>query len=248
MSAAIAGWRVLIPRGGSWGDSAAGRLHDVGAIPVIAPLIEFAGTQDAEALVAGLRELADGSFDWLVVTSATTARVLEGVIIPASTKVAAVGEVTATQLERAGIPVDFIPNHDFSAAALLAEWPGATPSRIFLPQSAIAPPALADGLRAAGNDVVAVSAYRTMSVAAPPELASQVRSGEIRAVLVTSGSVAREVAAQLAPVPATTALVYIGARTATEAAALGLPTGVIAAHQSVEAMIESLIQCAEDQL
>ena len=49
-----------------------------GAVPVIAPLINFASAEDPTALANALHELQDGQFDWLVVTSATTVDVLSG--------------------------------------------------------------------------------------------------------------------------------------------------------------------------
>ncbi|MGH3703676.1 MAG: uroporphyrinogen-III synthase, partial [Agromyces sp.] len=35
----LAGWRVLVPRGGPWGDGVAAALRARGASPVVAPLI-----------------------------------------------------------------------------------------------------------------------------------------------------------------------------------------------------------------
>ena len=72
----LAGWRVLVPRGGRWGDTVAATLRGYGAVPVIAPLINFASTDDAQTLANAFYELQDGQFDWLVVTSATTVDVL----------------------------------------------------------------------------------------------------------------------------------------------------------------------------
>ncbi|MET0296272.1 MAG: uroporphyrinogen-III synthase, partial [Microbacterium sp.] len=46
----LAGWRVLVPRGGPWGDGVAATLRRQGAIPVIAPLINFAPTNDQATL------------------------------------------------------------------------------------------------------------------------------------------------------------------------------------------------------
>ena len=51
----LAGWRVLVPRGGKWGDGVAATLRGFGAIPVIAPLINFAGAEDPSALANALR-------------------------------------------------------------------------------------------------------------------------------------------------------------------------------------------------
>src|SRR5690606_21580121 len=68
----LTGWRVLVPRGGPWGDGVAASLRAQGAVPVVAPLINFGPTNDQAALDAALAKLAAGEFDWLTVTSATT--------------------------------------------------------------------------------------------------------------------------------------------------------------------------------
>ena len=112
MTSAIAGWRVLVPRGGPWGRAVASRLIEHGAVPVIAPLIDFAPTEDVEALSAGLGRLAAGDFDWLVVTSATTVGLLEGVSVPETTRIAAVGSATAAARAEGGRGVVLLPRTD----------------------------------------------------------------------------------------------------------------------------------------
>ena len=104
----LAGWRVLVPRGGKWGDGVAASLRALGAVPVIAPLINFAGAEDPSALANALHELSDGQFDWIVITSATTVDVLtsQGTRVPDSTRIAAVGETTAAALALAGYRVE----------------------------------------------------------------------------------------------------------------------------------------------
>ena len=72
----LAGWRVLVPRGGPWGDGVAATLRHQGATPVVAPLINFAPTNDQATLDQALADLEAGAFDWLTVTSATTVDVL----------------------------------------------------------------------------------------------------------------------------------------------------------------------------
>ncbi len=90
------------PRGGKWGDGIAATLRSHGAIPVIAPMVNFANPDDTTELSNALHELEDGQFDWLVITSATTVDVLvsRSVRLPPTTKVAAVGETTATRTSR----------------------------------------------------------------------------------------------------------------------------------------------------
>src|ERR1700709_1980317 len=93
----LAGWRVLVPRGGPWGDSVAADLRSKGASPVVAAMINFAPTADAQALEGARARLAAGEFDWMTVTSATTVDVLSAqrAVVPPETRVAAVGETTA---------------------------------------------------------------------------------------------------------------------------------------------------------
>ena len=70
----LAGWRVLVPRGGPWGDQVAANLRSKGAQPIVAPMINFAPTEDSASLEAALTRLAAGEFDWITVTSAKIGR------------------------------------------------------------------------------------------------------------------------------------------------------------------------------
>ena len=244
----LAGWRVLVPRGGKWGDGVAAGLRGYGAIPVIAPLINFASAEDPTALATALGELGDGQFDWLVVTSATTVDVLvsQGVRVPEGTRIAAVGETTGAALALAGYRVDFVPSSDNSARGLVKEWPASEiRGRVLIPQSDIAEPTLVAGLSKLGFVVEFVTAYRTVGVPVTSEVAADVASGRIGAILVTSGSVARQLAAQLAPLPESTVIACIGPRTAFDARAAGLPVHAIAEERSADSLIAALADYAE---
>lgn len=246
---ALDGWRVLVPRGGAWGDQVAASLRAHGALPVIAPLINFASTDDPSALNDALRELEAGDFEWLVVTSATTVDVLSShsTRVPATTKVAAVGETTAAALALAGYRVDFIPDGDNSARGLVKEWPVAeTHGRVLIPQSELAEPTLVAGLSRLGFDAHFVAAYRTIGVPVAETIAADVASGRIVAVLVTSGSIARQIATQLGPVPVDTIIACIGPRTAFDARAAGLAVHIIADNRSAESLIDALVEYALD--
>lgn len=249
MSAAkpLGGWRVLVPRGGTWGDNVAAALRRFGAVPVVAPLINFASTEDPSALANALHELQDGQFDWRVVTSATTVDVLSGqdVTVPEGTRIAAVGETTAVALQLAGYPVDFVPGSDNSARGLVKEWPASDiRGRVLIPQSDIAEPTLVAGLERLGFAVEYVTAYRTVGVPLAAGVRADLESGRIGGVLVTSGSVARQLAAQLPGLPASTVVVCIGPRTAFDARAAGLPVHAIAEERSADSLIEALVDYA----
>lgn len=242
----LGGLRVLVPRGGKWGDSIAATLRSAGAIPVIAPMINFASADDGPALANALHELGDGQYDWLVVTSATTVDVFVGfgATIPASTKVAAVGETTAAALTLAGYRVDFSPQGDNTARGLVKEWPEGATGRVLVPQSEIAEPNLVSGLAGLGLDVQFVAAYRTVGVAVSDQVRADVASGRIGAILVSSGSVARQIAAQLAPLPDTTVVACIGPRTAFDARAAGLTVDLIAEDRSADSLVAALVDHA----
>lgn len=244
----LAGWRVLVPRGGTWGDSVAATVRSFGGIPVVAPLINFASTDDPTTLANALHELEDGQFAWLVVTSATAVDVLNAqrVKVPDGTRVAAVGETTAAALQLAGYRVDFVPTSDNSARGLVKEWPDSgIRGRVLIPQSDLAEPTLVAGLSKLGFAVEFVTAYRTVGVPVSLEVARDVGSGRIRAILVTSGSVARQVAEQLAPLPDDTVVACIGPRTAFDTRAAGLPVHVIAEERTADSLIEALVEYAE---
>lgn len=246
----LAGWRVLVPRGGPWGDGVAAALRARGATPIVAPLINFAPTDDQPALEAALAKLAAGEFDWVTVTSATTVDVLAsyGAVIPATTKVAAVGETTAAALVAAGYRADIVPSEENSARGLLEEWEAATGGRrglrVLALRSAIAKQVLSVGLARAGHQVEAVVAYRTVGVPVAPKVLEDVRTGRVHAVLVTSGSVAEQVQQQLGPIPETTLVAAIGPQTKKDAAKVGLRVDVVARERTAESLIDAVVEAA----
>lgn len=244
----LLGWSVLVPRGGIWGDGVAAQLRALGAAPVIAPLINFAGTENPRELAAELDALHAGTYGWLVVTSATTVDVLvgHGVRVAPTTRIAAVGETTAHALQLAGYEVDFVPS-DHSARGLVREWPGtAAQGAVLVPHSEIAEPALLSGFAERGINARFVSAYRTVGVPASPTIVADIADGRIGALIVSSGSVARQIATQFAPLPSSTVVVCIGPRTAFDARAAGLTVHRIAEERSTLALVRALAEYAID--
>lgn len=241
----LAGWRVLVPRGGEWGNSIAATLRQNGAVPVIAPMINFAATENAQELARSFARLADGDFGWLVVTSSTTVDVLVGhaVRVPEHTRIAAVGESTTSALALAGYRVDLAPAKDNSSRGLIKEWRSAAPTeRVLVPQSEDSDDVLVTGLTGLGIAAEFVTAYRTVGVPVSRDVAEDVASGAIQGILVTSGSVARQIQGQLAPLPEGTIVAAIGPRTAFDARAAGIRVDVIAESRTADALVEALIE------
>jgi uroporphyrinogen-III synthase len=159
-----------------------------------------------------------------------------------------VGETTAAALVAAGYRADIVPSEDNSAKGLLEEWDAATngekPLRVLALRSAIAKQVLSIGLERIGHHVEAVVAYRTVGVPVAQKVVDDVRAGKVDAILVTSGSVAEQVQAQLGPVPERTLVAAIGPQTQQDAAKVGLRVDVVAAERSAESLIEAVVHAA----
>lgn len=243
----LAHWRVLVPRGGAYGEEVAAALRSYGASPVVAPMVNFASPEDVEALTSALSRVVAGEYDWFAVTSAAVVDVLvsQQITIPDNTRIAAVGETANTALTLAGYRVDFAPEADKSMRGLLKEWPQSERTgRVLVPQSDLSEPHLLAELAEVGLDVEFVTAYRTVGVSVSEKVAADVASGRIGAVLVSSGSVARQLQAQLAPLPETTIIACIGPRTAFDTRAAGLAVHVIAESRTADSLVEGLADYA----
>lgn len=244
----LTGLRVLVPRGGSWGELASTALRARGATPVVSPLVDFASTGEMDALKDALIRLEAGEFDWITATSATVVDVLahHSTVIPEATKVAVVGESTAAAFTAAGYTVHRMPTTgDNSTQALLDEWEEIntdTTLKVLTLRSNIARPVLTSGLIARGHDVTPVVAFRIIGVPAPARIREDVESGRINAILISSVTVAEQVKAQFPIIPAQTILACVGPQTKNQAEALGLKIQAVAGAQTADSLISSVVE------
>lgn len=241
----LAGHTVLVPRGGHFGQDISKRLTVLGAQTVVAPVVNFVASDSSAELERALKDLEAGSFGWVVVTSATTVDVFNhlNVTIPDSTRIAAIGETTAQALSFAGYRVDFVPETDNSPRGFLAAPPaGFGGSTVLIPHSETTEPVLQEGVAVLNVSARFVSAYKTERIDLDADVVDAVRRGEITAILVSSGTIARHLADQINPIPDTTAVVCIGPRTAFDAGNAGLSVSATAAERSNDALIDALLE------
>lgn len=253
---ALRGWRVLVPRGGEWGERVRARLAEHGATAAVVPVIEFTPPHDVAGLDAAVARLSRGEYDWVTVTSATTVlalaaraaalaggsagEALSGVV--GHTSVAAVGPGTARALERHGVAPTLIPS-EHSAGGLLAALTGAVGggAHVLVPQSDLAEHTLADGLAAAGWRVDVCIAYRTVPAPPPPDVVrSDLLAGRFDAVLLSSTSTLAGVLELIGRPPSSTVVACIGPLTAAAATRAGLAVSVVPEHASAEALVAAL--------
>ncbi|MBM7849161.1 uroporphyrinogen-III synthase [Arthrobacter roseus] len=178
----------MIPRAPDRAAAMVRGLEAEGAIPQLVPLIDFEFPSDTSDLDQCLALLSEGRFAWLVITSTTTIRALKqrarsmgrqlALMIPAVTRVAAVGNTTRDALVAEGIAVHFVPAGEQSGRSLVKNWPlpEAVPAgsgisnRVLVPQADIASATVAAGITERGWQVLPVIAYRTVDYPAVDEL------------------------------------------------------------------------------
>jgi len=212
MSPRLDGRTVVVTRGpaGAGGDDALSqRLRQLGARVLELPAIEIGPPEAAEQadLDGALRDLA--RFRWAAFASAnaverTVAR-LDALGVPrgalADLRLACVGPTTAERLEALVRAPDLVPLEHTGAALAGALARHVSGVAVLVPRAAEGRPELADGLRAAGAEVVAPVAYRTVAVRAEAlaPLGDLLAGGEVDAVAFASPSAVRSVTGALGP-------------------------------------------------
>ncbi|MBZ0295909.1 MAG: uroporphyrinogen-III synthase [Anaerolineae bacterium] len=219
-----------------------------GAQPLSYPCIAIQPSADSRALDAALQQL--DQFDWLVITSANTVMALAaraealGIDLAryAALRVGAIGPATAeaarTQL---GLTCDLMPE-EYIAEALAETLRPIAGARIFLPESAIARPTLAQMLTEAGAEVTVVTAYETVCGSGGVDLPALLAQGAVDAVTFTSSSTVRCFVERLPDDAALDGLCMacIGPKTARTAHEYGLKPVVSAATHTLEGILDAL--------
>jgi uroporphyrinogen-III synthase len=238
---------VVVTRARGQHQELAGLLEAEGAVPLLFPTIAFRPARDLTALDAALRDVHH--YDWLVFTSANAVShvwdrfaALGGATMPPTVRIAAVGPATARALAERGSPVSAVPDaHRGSAlAGALGDLAG---RRVLLPRADIGRDETLDALRAAGAEVVAVTAYHT--VPAEPDAAglAALRSG-VDAVTFTSPSTVHNFVALLSDEAALllrrTTVACIGPTTADAVTALGLAPPLMAPTATASSLVAAL--------
>lgn len=173
----LEGARILLTRSSGGTAELTGALQELGAEPLLMPLIDFERASDQHSLDVAFDALGAGAYQWLVISSATTVRALEEKAaergtklsrwLPATLRVAAVGSMSRAELHAHGVEVDLMPEGGQSAAGLVEIWPSGQ-GLVVLPQADIADPKLAKGLQERGATVQTVTAYQTVDYPADP--------------------------------------------------------------------------------
>ena len=253
MSQPLHGLRVVIPRAEGRGNSLAARLRELGAEPVLYPVITYAAPEDLAPLQTAVQRLMQNEFDWLVLTSVRAVRAVRDRIaqsdpIPGSlsTKIAAVGPATAaacvSQLHQTPAAMPDV----FTADALPTVMGELHGQRVLLLNADIAPPGLQQALQKAGAQVERVIAYRTIRAQDNAvDMPALLRTHAVHAILFTSGSTVRYFVERVGPAlfdaVCKLTIVCIGPNTAAVVQALGLRPAAVATAATEDGLIKALM-------
>jgi uroporphyrinogen-III synthase len=251
MAGALAGRTVVVTRGAVGDDALAARLRALGAEVLEFPAIALAPAEDLGPLDEALRALH--RFAWAAFASANAVEQavarLDALGLArgglADLRLACVGPATGARLEALVRGPDLMPAEATGAALAASMAPHVRGRAVLVPRAAEGRPELCDGLRAAGAEVVAPIAYRTVT-AAPGSLAplaALLGKGRVDAVTFASPSAVRGVLAGLggeAARLAGTLLAAIGPTTAEALAAAGFTAGVVPAEHTAPALAEAV--------
>jgi len=171
-------------------------LVEAGAVPLLYPCIDIDLPEDLTELNKALQYLADGNYDWMLLTSANTARIIARQLAKlklalSGIHLAVIGPKTAEAVEKLlGLEVDLVAQN-YTAEGLARALQPVAGLRFLLPQSELARPVLAEALHDLGADVTTIVAYRTVLGKGGDDIPAMLARGEIHAITFSSSSTVR---------------------------------------------------------
>lgn len=250
MSGPLDGVTVLNPRARHQASELSARIRGLGGRTVEAPTIAIT-EGDTAALDAALRDLGDGAFAAVCITSPNGAAALaeaverlgrDARLFAAVPLVAALGPGTAEALwDTLRLRPDLVPDASTTVALADAFPPGE--GRVLLPRADIATNALADGLLAKGYEPVEVAAYRTVLPSRlDPEVVADLRDGAIDVVAFASSSTVRNFVELVGGEPWSATVVSIGPVTSATCRELGFEPDVEADPHDLDGLVQAIVR------
>ncbi len=224
-------------------------LRALGAGVVIEPTIQIGPPEDWGPVDRLLPEIT--GFDWLVFSSGNGVRYFLGRFLQregdirrlAGPRLAAMGPGTAAALADFHLRADVVPPEYRAESLVEVLAPEAAGKRFLLVRASRGRPILADGLRAAGGEVVQVVAYDSRDVASVrPEVVERLQAGEIQWTFVTSSSIARSAVRLFGQALRQTRIVSISPVTTAVLKELGFPVAVEAREYTLRGMLAAVLQ------
>lgn len=249
----LLGRRIGITRPDAQADAVISRCIELGADPMLMPLIQILPPDDWRAVDEKLDRL--DQYDWLVFTSVNGVEQFltrlwsrgQDARSLGHLKLAAIGDSTAEALAARQLRADVVPE-SFRAEALAAALaPQVQGQRVLWARASRGRDVLPELLRTAGATVDEVVAYQNIDVEKLPEpAASLLDAGDIDWIGLSSPSIARRLAAVLTPtarahIDRSIRLAAISPVTADAAAEAGLPVSAVASVYTWNGLLDAIV-------
>lgn len=249
----LLGRRIGITRALEQAESSVRQAIELGAEPVLLPMIQILPPQSWDEVDADLENL--NSYDWLVFTSANGVRSLLGRLWErggdarrlGNVRIAAIGPATADALAEFRLRADLVPT-SYRAEALADELvPHVAGKNVLWARASRGRDVLPDALRTAGAKCRELVVYRNEDVETlPPEQLSRIERGELDWIVLSSPSIARNLKRTLSPAALArlndpTRLVSISPVTTDAAKEAGLPIAAEAKLYTWPGIFEAII-------
>ncbi|HEY3704086.1 MAG TPA: uroporphyrinogen-III synthase [Terracidiphilus sp.] len=193
MSLPLEGRRILVTRARHQAGKLSEGLRALGAEPVEVPVLEIQPPVSYDPLDTALRNIT--SYDWLILTSANTVRVLHeraGILGTSlhGPKFAVIGPATGAEAEKLGCTIRLTAKGYIAEELAAALAPHILGKRILLARAAIARDIIPDMLGQHGATIDVVDAYRNGVPADAADLLRQATAQLLDAACFTSSSTA----------------------------------------------------------
>ena len=175
-------------------------ITEAGATPILFPLIEITPLSDYSQFDAVIANIAD--YDWAIFISSNAVqngmpRLIKQTAkigIPSNLQFAAIGPVTASELQSFGVKEVLIPNVRFDSESLLAlpEMTNVAGKKILVVRGVGGRDILADTLRARGAQVTFAECYKRINPQTNCDLLAQLYAeNKLHGIVVTSSEAMR---------------------------------------------------------
>lgn len=242
MKQALKNLKVVIPRPIEQADEFSNKLIELGAEPILFPLIKVEAI-NKKPLV---KLFNNNSFDWIIFTSSAAVRFFFDVISPneIKNKIAVVGTQTQKVVESYGLKVTFVPSAA-TAKKLVKEIPLNKGEKVLIPRSKIAGNAIIDLLKKRGINVTIHETYNNTPIEYDIDEIHQKINVLTDYITFTSASTVKGFYKQIKKAGINILeqkLVSIGPSTTKAANDLGIKIDATAETHNVEGLIEAIIK------
>lgn len=245
----LSGQTILVTRPVHQAGGLMKAIEQAGGKAVLLPLIEIVPVENPQMFEQCWKSLEH--YHWLVFISANAvnfAASMNGgrIDLPATLKVAAIGQATASALRQHNIAVNLLPDGGYNSEALLkaAAWQQLDGQRFLIVRGVGGREKLANTLRMRGAEVDYLEVYRRIRPNNNPEPVKKLLDRQqLSAIVLTSGEAVKNLSDILNQANGllSTPLVVISSRIAQIATRLGFETIKVSQGPSETAIIETLM-------